>query len=119
MSTAYDTMLREIVRDQGDPRDFVVSRVNTITDEHLAIIMRENADILFESTEEIRSHIQRLLSGEDRPIESIYFDIGICLLAEMRRRVLKSKSFRTDLACMADNMAQEDADETEYTRGVA
>lgn len=114
MSQVYEQMLRDIVREQGEPADFDPRRAQ-LSDYQLSIVIRDDADVLVESAASMQEDVASALTGGvptgfDSPQEYI----GYLLVARMRDRALPR--LRAALACKADDMAQEDADDDRYTR---
>lgn len=117
MSHAYEQMLRDLVREQGEPAEFDPKRVQ-LSDYQLSIVIRDDADVLVESAASMQEDIASALTGGvphgfDSPQEYI----GYLLIARMRDRSLPG--LRRALACKADDMANEDADDDRYHRGAA
>lgn len=122
MSDAYKLMLRHLVRDQGDPRNFNASAVR-LSDEQLAIALAHFDDALPEVAGDIAESVCDVLrfkrnNGFVQMLgsQSHYEAIGLALVAGCRNRLLPR--VKADAVLAAHEIELEDAIDDEFTREV-
>jgi hypothetical protein len=103
-------MLRDLVHEQGEPRDFLPGSVR-LTEEQLGEALREYDDLLPEAALEILESVVLCLRDPNNSYAQLFRSpqeaIGYTLLAALRNRL--TPLVRRDLACTADDMETEDA----------
>ena len=114
----YQEMLRDLVREQGDPADFRPADVR-IDDTQLAIALQEYSDTLPEVAVEVRESVIDILRFKQNNSfvqmllnRSHYEAIGLALVSGCRNRALEL--VRRDAELKASDMEQEDLTDAEY-----
>lgn len=117
---AYTEMLRDIVRDQGDPENFRANAVR-LDDSQLAIAMKEYDDAIVEVAGDIAESVQDILRFKQRNgfvqmlgTQNYYEAVGLALVAGCRNRL--TPVVRRDLELKARDMAEEDRIDAEVER---
>jgi hypothetical protein len=111
---AYQSLLRELVREYG-----AAHRVR-LDDAALASVLAYHDHILTETADEQAAAIRAALRGSSEWL-GIYSSpqeaVGFLLCAAMRDRAIRA--IRTGLECTEADLAEEEAEDREYERGVA
>lgn len=108
MST-YETMLRDIVRDQGAPEHFNANRVK-LSDAQMEVALKEYDHVIGEVADEVQESIRMCLRDPRNSFalmhKSNYEAIGAVLVAGCRERI--TKRVKLDLICAANDIAMQD-----------
>ncbi len=108
---SYKQMLRDIVRDHGDPETFSANAVR-LSDEQLAIALTEYDDTVPEVAAEIREQVALCLRDPRNTFvqmlrsQSHFEAIGLSLVAGCRNRL--TPLVRRDLELAASDISMED-----------
>jgi hypothetical protein len=109
----YRMMLRDLVREQGEPEAFSPSRLQ-LNDVQLAVALTEYDHILLEAAERASAHVMNLLSGRLAPVSGVSLTEEMGILWRGLAREHAELLVRRDAELLADEMASDERIDNEF-----